>query len=163
MHLNNSNKCFSFDDVYPCPVCRLGQIKVLFLMDVMACELCRHMFTANLERQRLFRADRQPTRSWHWNGQTWIGGHAEGIKLDWIFWLSASAFVFFPPTLIQLLAYYLVSTPNTSEPWLPVVWTGLTFLFHLWIVVYAIIGFYQFSVGTYLRVMRQQWLSQKFH
>jgi len=39
--------------VYPCPVCRLGQLKALPTMDAIACDFCRHIFTVNLEKQQL--------------------------------------------------------------------------------------------------------------
>ncbi len=146
---------FSIDGVYPCPVCRLGQIKALPLMDAMACDLCRHIFTASMEKQRLFMADRQRSPIWCWNGRTWVGVHASGVELSWGYLLIAVAFVLLLPTLIGLSAYFLLSTPGTSESWLPAVWTGLTFLFHLGIIGYAVVGYYQFSIGTTLRVMRQ--------
>ena len=147
---------FNFDGTYPCPICRLGHIKVLPLMDAMACDLCRHIFTVSLEKQRLFMADRQPTRIWCWNGRTWVGAHAEGVELSWGYLLIAVAFVLLPPTLIGLSAYFLLETPGTSRSWLPAVWAGLTFLSHLGIIGCAVVGFYQFSIGTYLKVMRQR-------
>ena len=147
---------FNFNGTYPCPVCRLGQIKALPLMDAMACDSCRHIFTASLEKQRLFMADRQPSLIWCWNGRTWVGVHVEKVKLGWGYLLIAAAFVLLPPTLFGLSAYFLLSTPGTSKSWLPAIWTGLVFLSHLGLIGYAVIGFYQFSIGTYLRVMRQQ-------
>ena len=146
---------FNSNGTYPCPVCRLGQIKALPLMDAMACDSCRHIFTVALEKQRLFMADRQPTLIWCWNGRTWVGAHTEGVKLGWSYLLIAAAFVLLPPTLIGLSTYFLLKTPGTSKSWLPVVWTGLAFLCHLAIVGSAIVGFYQFSIGTYLKVMQQ--------
>lgn len=146
---------FNFQGTYPCPVCRLGQIKALPLMDAMACDSCRHIFKGYLEKQRLFLADRQPSPIWCWNGRTWVGVHAEGMKLSWGYLLIATAFVLLPPTLIGLSAYFLLETPDTSKSWLPGVWTGLTFLSHLGLIGCAVVGLYQFSIGTTLKVMRQ--------
>lgn len=146
---------FNYQGTYPCPVCRLGQIEALPLMDAMACNSCRHIFTATLEKQRLFMADRQPSSIWWWNGRTWVGTHVEGMKLGWGYLLIAATFVLLPPTLIGLSAYFLLETPGTSKSWVPGVWTGLTFLSHLGIIGCAVVGFYQFSIGAYLRVMRQ--------
>jgi hypothetical protein len=133
----------------------LGQIKALPLMDAMACDLSRHIFTATLEKQRLFLADRQPIQIWCWNGRTWVGVHADGVKLGWSYVLIATAFVLLPPTLIGLSAYFLLEPPDTSKFWLPGVWTGLTFLSHLEIIGCAVVGLYQFSIGTTLKVMWQ--------
>lgn len=124
-------------------------------MDAMACDSCRHIFTVSLEKQRLFLADRQPTQIWRWTGRTWIGAHVEEVELGWGYLLIAAGFVLLPPALIGLSAYFLLEAPGTYKSWLPVIWTGLTFLSHLGIIGCAVIGFYQFSVGTYLRVMRQ--------
>jgi len=129
-------------------------------MDAMACDLCRHIFTASLEKRRLFMADRQPSLIWCWNGRTWVGAHTEGMEVGWGYLLIAVAFVLLPPTLFWLSTYFLLETPGTSKSWLPAVWTGLIFLSHLGIIGSAVVGFYQFSVRTYLRVMRQHLLKR---
>ncbi len=147
---------FNYDGTYPCPVCRLGQIKALPLMDAMACDSCRHIFTASLEKQRLFMADRQPSLIWCWNGRTWVGAHTLGVEVGWGYLLIAVAFVLLPPTLFALSTYFLLETPGTSKSWLPAVWTGLIFLSHLGIIGFAVVGFYQFSIRTYLRVIRHR-------
>ena len=152
---NLVTEVFNYQGTYPCPVCRLGQIKSLPLIDAMACDSCRHIFTVSLEKQRLFMADRQPAQIWRWNGRTWVGAHTEGVELGWNYLLIASAFVLLPPTLVWLQAYFLLETSSKSESWLPAVWTFLTFLSHLGIIGCAVVGFYQFSIGTSLRVMRQ--------
>ena len=152
---------FNYQGTYPCPVCRLGQIKALALMDAMACDSCRHIFNGYIEKQRLFLADRQPTQIWCWNGRTWVGAHAEGVKLGWGYLLIAAAFVLLPPTLIGLSAYFLLETTDRAESWLPGVWTGLTFLSHLGIIGCAVVGFYQFSIGITLKVMRQHLLGKR--
>lgn len=146
---------FSLDEVYPCPVCRLGQLKALSMMDAMACNSCRHIFTASLDLQRLLMADRQPTLIWYWNGQTWLGAHTLDMKLGWGYLLIAVAFVILPPALIALSAYFLLQTPGTSNSWLPPIWAGLAFLCHLAMIGCAVVGFYQFSIATYLKVMQR--------
>lgn len=145
--------------VYPCPACRLGQIQALSLMDAMACNACRHIFTANLEKQRLLMVDRSPPLVWHWNGRNWTGAHVEGVKLGWRYWLIAVAFVLLPPTLIGLSAYAFVTAPGASPPLLSIVWTGLTFSLHLALIGCSVIGFYQLPVGTYFSVMARNLFS----
>jgi hypothetical protein len=150
---------FNEQGFYPCPACRLGQIQALPLMDAMACNACRHIFTANLEKQRLLMVDRSPLLVWHWNGRNWTGAHVEGVKLNWRYWLIAIAFVLLPPTLIGVSAYALVTESGASPPLLSIVWTALTFLLHLALIGRSIIGFYRFPVGTYFSVMGRKLFS----
>ncbi|NJO39185.1 MAG: hypothetical protein HC769_22465 [Cyanobacteria bacterium CRU_2_1] len=151
---------FNEQGVYPCPACRLGQIQALSLMDAMACNTCRHIFTANLQRQWLLMVDRSPPLVWHWNGRNWTGAHVEGVKLGWRYWLSAVAFVLLPPTLIGVSAYALVTASGASPPLLSIVWTGLTFLLHLALIGRSIIGFYRFPVRTYFSTVGRNLFSR---
>lgn len=149
-----------YQGVYPCPVCRLGQIIAISLMDALACDCCNHIFTADLERQVLKMADRQPPLTWRWNGRNWIGAHLEGVQWGWLYWLFALALVVLPTALIGLAAYTFPPTPGSRLSWLPIVWTGLTFLSHLAIVGWLAIEFYQFPVWAYLRIRRRQLLGR---
>lgn len=152
------NKSYRLGDreVYPCPVCRLSQLKTMPMMDAMACDCCNHIFTTDLERQLIKMADRQPPLSWHWNGKTWTGAHLEGVEWGWSYWLFAVALVLLPTSLIGMAAYTFPPTPDTTLSWLPAAWTGLTFLSHLAIVLWLVIEFYQLPIWAYLRVWRQR-------
>ncbi len=152
----NKSDRLNYQEVYPCPVCRLGQLQAMSLMDAMACESCRHIFTLDLERQLLKMPDRQPPLIWGWNGRNWTGAHLEGVEWGWTYWLLAMAFVIFPPTLIGLAAYTFPPEPGSTLSWLPIAWTGLTFLLHLAIIGWLVMEFYQFPVRVYLRVRWQQ-------
>lgn len=153
-----ADKYLSYQDAYPCPVCRLGQIESLALMDALACNFCQHIFTANLEKQQLQMADRQPPLTWSWNGRAWVGAHLKGVDLGWGYVLTAALLIILPPTLIGLAAYTFPTTPSSTLFWLPALWTVLAFLSHLAIVGWLVIEFYQFPVGMYLRAMRQRLL-----
>ncbi|HAA32959.1 MAG TPA: hypothetical protein DCE56_41120 [Cyanobacteria bacterium UBA8553] len=152
----NSAKFLSYQDVYPCPICRLSQLKVMSLMDAMACDSCHHIFTADLQRQQLKMADRQPPLTWYWNGKNWTGAHLEGVEWGKIYWFFALAIVVFPTSIIGLAAYTFPPTPGSTLSWLPFAWTGLTFVSHLSLVGWLVAEFYQFPVRTYLRVRLQQ-------
>lgn len=157
---SSTNKAisFSYQGIYPCPVCRLGHIRAMPFMDALACEFCNQIFTANLERQQLKMPSRQPPLIWHWNGRNWTGAQLEGVELGLGYQLAAIALVALPTTFIGLAAYFFPPTPGTPLFWLPAVWTGLTFLSHLGIIGWLAIEVYQFPVGMYLRVMRQHLL-----
>ena len=153
----NSNKLasFNYQGIYPCPVCRLGQISGMPLMDAMACDFCDQIFTADLEKQQLKMPSRQPPLIWRWNGRIWTGAHLEGVELGWGYWLAALVLVILPPSLIGLTLYTFPPTPGTPLSWLPYVWTGLAFLSHVGIIGWLVVEFYQFPVGAYLRIRRQ--------
>ena len=153
MNSIDTSKSLNQQDVYPCPVCRLGQIQTMALMDVMACNTCHHIFMPNLEKQRLSTVDYASPLMWHWNGKNWIGTHVEGMKLGWEYWLIAVIFVVSPPTLIGLLTYVSVQHSGDYPPVFSIVWLGLTLLLHFSLVALSLIGFYRFPVGTYLRVL----------
>jgi hypothetical protein len=157
---NNNSHPFSYQEVYPCPVCRFTQLKAMPLMEAMACDTCRHIFTPDLERQLLKMADRHPPLTWSWNGRHWTGAHLEGVEWGGVYWLFAVALVVLPTTIIGLSAYTFPSSPDSALSWLPFVWTGLTFLSHLAIVGWLVMEFYQFPIRAFLRARRQQLLGR---
>lgn len=153
---SHDHPCLNFEDAYPCPVCRLGQIRNLPLMDAFACDLCNHIFEANLERQQISMVSRQPALIWRWNGSQWVEAQLEGMELSWGYTLAAIALVAIPTALMGLAIYAFPPTPGTPLFWIPYVWAGLVFLSHLGIIVWLVIEFYQFPVGVYLRAIRQR-------
>lgn len=144
----------SYQGVYTCPVCRHGEISAIALMDAFACDFCRHIFTANLEKQLLKMADSSQPLTWHWNGRNWQGVHRAGVELDGGIWVLAIAFIILPPTLVGLSAYLFPPLPGSPLSWLPTFWTGLTFVSHLTCVVWLIVEYYQFPVFAFLRTWR---------
>ncbi|NEP80688.1 MAG: hypothetical protein F6K39_22445 [Okeania sp. SIO3B3] len=148
----NVNKDLSVEEVYTCPVCYHGQISAMILMDAFACNFCNHIFTADLVRQSLKIADSSSNLSWRWNGRNWKVDYPN-VELSWIIKLLAVVFVILPTTLIGLTAYFYPPIPGTPLCWLPRVWTVLTFLFHLLIIVNIFIDYYQFPVRLYLKAV----------
>lgn len=151
---------FSYQGIYPCPICRLDQLKAIPLMEAMACDCCRHIFSVNLERQQLKMVDRHPPLSWNWNGKSWKGAHLEEVEWGWTSWLFAIGFIVLPTTLIWTTAYTFPPEPGSRLSWLPTAWIGLTFLSHLGIIAWLVTEFYQFPVRVYLRARWQQLFSR---
>ncbi|NJM45878.1 MAG: hypothetical protein HC860_06610 [Alkalinema sp. RU_4_3] len=68
LSLNPASLKLNYSDRYRCPLCQHGTLSSLILMDVFACDFCRHMFTANLENQVLRVEDSLQNLAWRWNG-----------------------------------------------------------------------------------------------
>ncbi|MEB3178538.1 MAG: hypothetical protein VKL59_05785 [Nostocaceae cyanobacterium] len=147
---------FHFQGVYPCPVCRVGQIVNMPLMEAMSCDFCQQIFTVNLEKQTLKMPSRQPPLVWQWNGKNWTEARLEGVELVWGYWLAAAIFVLLPTSLIGLVAYLLSPSASTPLYWMPYVWTGLTFFSHLLIILWLLMEIYQVPLNAYFRGMRQR-------
>ncbi|MDJ0553491.1 MAG: hypothetical protein QNJ68_03445 [Microcoleaceae cyanobacterium MO_207.B10] len=153
------HKNFNFEEIYTCPVCYHGQISGITLMDAFSCNFCNHIFTADLVEKSLKIADSYSPLVWRWNGRRWEGNHPN-MKWSWAIKLLAVAFVLLPTTLMGLAAYTFPPMPGSTLCWLPIVWTGLTFISHLIIMVSLVISYYQFPLKLYLQsVGRNMWFS----
>ena len=146
----------SYQETYPCPVCRCGDLSNIALMDAFGCDVCRHIFTIHPERQLLKMADREPSITWRWNGQNWKGEHIGNLEITWVYGLAALLLILFPPTLIGLSAFLFPPISGGFWAWFPIIWTAITFLSHLLLVLWLIAEAYQFPVFLYLRSRWQQ-------
>jgi hypothetical protein len=146
----------SYQETYPCPVCRCGDLSNIALMDAFGCDVCRHIFTIHPERQLLKMADREPSITWRWNGQNWKGEHIGNLEITWVYGLAALLLILFPPTLIGLSAFLFPPISGRFWAWFPIIWTAITFLSHLLLVLWLIAEAYQFPVFLYLRSRWQQ-------
>lgn len=149
---------FHYQGIYPCPVCRVGKVSHMPLMEAMACDFCQQIFTVNLEQQQLAMPSRQPPLVWRWNGFNWTEAHLEGVEFGWGYVLAAVGFILLPTTLIGVIAYNFPPNPDVPLSWVPYVWTGLTFLSHLLIIVWLLIEIYQIPIRAYLRAVQQRLL-----
>ncbi|MDJ0714469.1 MAG: hypothetical protein QNJ54_09640 [Prochloraceae cyanobacterium] len=152
----NFKKNLTYSDVYNCPVCRHGEISAIPLMEAFACNFCRHIFTANLEKQLLKMADSQIPLTWRWDGQNWRGMQRQGFEVGWFYWIAGMAFVMIPPTIVGVGAYLFPPLPSDPLFWFPFVWTPLTFLCHLACLLWLVVEYYQFPVLMYLGAITQR-------
>jgi rubredoxin len=159
-HAAAPERPLDYHDSFPCPVCRYGKISTLSLMDAFACDFCRHIFTANLEQQSLKMIDSSLPLTWYWNGGQWQGTARSGVETGWETWVLATAFVIFPPALVGVSAYLFPPLPGSPLSWLPVFWTGLTFLLHLACVLWLVVEYYQFPLLIFMRTWTQQLLQR---
>lgn len=125
------------------------------LMEAMSCDFCHEIFTINLESQKIKMPSRQPPLVWHWNGWKWNQAQLEGVELGWGYILAAIAFIIFPTSLIAIGAYYFPPRPDVPLSWIPYIWTVLTFLLHLSIIIWIFIEVYQIPIEAYWRAIMQ--------
>jgi hypothetical protein len=155
MSSKKSASHFRGDGVYSCPVCRHGEIWAMPLMDTLACNFCRHIFTYDQNQQSLTMADSASPVTWRWNGRGWRGAHRDGIELGWGVGLAAIALVLLPTTLVALSAYIFPPISGSAFSWVPTFWIGLTFLAHCAFVASVVVEYYQFPVFAYLQAMQR--------
>jgi hypothetical protein len=158
LNSKDKNDRLELHGVYTCPVCRHGKIQAIPLMEAFACDLCHHIFTANFERQLLKMVDSQIPLTWYWNGKVWKGIQRENFEFGWGYFIAGTAFVGIPTSIIALATYLFPTIPGSNLYWLPITWTVLTFLCHLFCLIWLIVEYYQFPVFLYLRsVSRRVW------
>lgn len=153
---------FHDQGIYPCPVCRHGEITAMPLMDAFACNFCQHIFTTNFDKQVLKMVDSQLPLSWYWNGKNWKGIQREGAEFGWGYVVAGTIFVFFPTSIIALGAYLFPPLPNSPLSWLPLAWIVLTFLSHLFCLVWLVIEYYQFPIFLYVRAIKRRFFANDY-
>lgn len=138
-----------------CPVCRHGKIDSMPLMDTLACDLCRHIFTFDTVQQSISMADSVAPLTWQWRDRTWQGARRQGAEINWGIGCVGLALIVLPTALIALSTYVFPPIPGSSLYWVPYVWIVLTFLCHFYFMATAIVAYYQIPVRAYLRAIVQ--------
>lgn len=151
----------NYQDTYPCPVCRHGQISALTLMDAFACSFCRHIFTANLREQSIRVEDSSQPVTWRWNGRTWQAATPVDVNLNLVIWLVGVALVLLPPALIWLSSHTFPPMAGSRWAWFPLIWVGLTFASHFLFVAWLLVEHYQLPIYVAWKVRCQDWLSRR--
>ncbi|MEE3715466.1 hypothetical protein V2H45_01765 [Tumidithrix elongata RA019] len=146
---------FNADRRYPCPVCWRGEIATMPLMDTLGCNFCNHIFIFEPPQQTLKMADSNASLVWEWNGNTWQNANRQLAELSWGLGLAGIALVVFPTTIMALSAYAFAPEPDVSLAWVPLVWTILTFICHLYFVLAIAADYYQFPLLSYLRIIKR--------
>jgi hypothetical protein len=149
---------FNYHGDYPCPVCRVGKISHMPMMEAMSCDFCQQIFTVNIEQQQLKMPSRQPPLVWRWNGFTWTEAQLEGVEFGWGYIIGALAFVILPTSLIGIIAYNFPPSSQVPLSWVPYLWTVLTFISHFTIILWLFIEVYQIPIRAYLRAIRERLL-----
>ena len=147
---------FDYKGEYPCPLCRVGKITHLTLMEAMSCDFCHQIFSVDIEQQQIKMPSRQPPLIWNWNGFHWTEAQLEGVELGWGYVLAALAFIFIPTMFVGGIAYNFPPKSDMPLTWIPSIWTGFTFLCHFIIIFWLFIEIYQIPVMAYWRALQQR-------
>jgi ribosomal protein L37AE/L43A len=150
----------NYSDRYRCPLCQHGTLSSLVLMDVFACDFCRHMFTANLENQVLRVEDSLQNLAWRWNGQRWLGiGQGDG-DLSGIMWFFCLGLMIFPALLVGLPMLIFEPLPGSAASWFPQFWFVATLLVHLGLGGWPLMEYHQFSPYIAAKTRFRIWRSR---
>lgn len=154
---NLDSKALSYQETYQCPACRSGQLNAIALMDVFACDFCRHMFTANLQTQSVHLADSLSPMAWQWQGSGWRAAH-HGSTSAALIWAFCSGLTVVPVALIALSNYVFPPLEGSN---FPLMWIALTWVSHSAMALWLLAEYHRWpwyvSSGIRWRRWREQW------
>lgn len=152
-------KTLQYESSYPCPVCRQGQIRCLCMMEAFSCDLCDRIFSSDLSQQSLkLETGRGPrAKQWYWQGDRWNSKPQITGGLTVVLQFFSLAIVALPTTLIGLSSYMFPPLPTQESIAFPVIWTGLTCISHLAIVLWFWLNYCQISMGAIISIRLQRW------
>lgn len=119
-------KGLAYEESYRCPACGSGELNAIAMMDVFACNFCRHMFTANLQTQSVQIADSLQPMAWQWNGWRWRTAQQNSTTAALV-WSFASVLTVVPVAIIAISNYIFPPLEGSN---FPLMWTGLTLSCH---------------------------------
>ncbi len=146
-----------FENTYQCPACGSGELSAIALMDVFACDFCRHMFTANLQTQSVQLADSLQPKAWQWNGWKWRIAHQQTDTAAALVWVFGGVLTVMPVALIALSNYVF---PPLDSSNFPMMWTGLTLISHGAMSGWLLAEYHQWPWYISGRIRLQRWREQ---
>lgn len=149
----------AYEGSYRCPACASGNLSAIALMDVFACDFCRHLFSANLETQSVHLADSLQPMAWRWNGWNWRTAQQSDTAAG-IVWAFTVGLTLAPVGIIALSNYVF---PPLDSSGFPKAWTVLTLICHSAIALWLLAEYYRWPwyVSGRVRIdrLRERWLA----
>lgn len=144
---------------YPCPICRHGRVAPMPLMETaMACDFCRHLFTAQFSAQILRVEDSAQPLSWQWGGRSWQPVRpGTWATLTPTLWVAAAVLAVLPATIIALAQYIFPPLPDSRGSALGPWWLALTAIAHFCLVSWVLLEHYQLASYVSLKLRLQGW------
>lgn len=160
--LNQSNGDLSLGEIYPCPICRRGQVAAMPMMEVLACNFCSHVFAIAPDRHKLLMADNAAPIAWQWDGMNWKNAKRQGENLSMFTALIGVTLVVLPTALVGLAGYTFAPLDDSPLGWVPPVWTVLTCICHLYFVAAFVTEYYQLPIFAYRRAILRHLFGNAF-
>lgn len=150
-----TQRLLDLNDVFPCPVCRHGQIQALVLTEAFACGFCRHILSADLPQQTVKVIDSNQAIAWIWNGHRWRLQNGASTEMSAIVLITAGVLTIVPASIVWLSGLLFPPLTSASSITFPMMWAFLTFLTHLGLVLWLVGEHYQipFYVATKFRLL----------
>ncbi len=153
-----SNRPLDLSSIYPCPICRHGNIEAMVLTEAFACDFCRHILSVNLPQQEVQVLDSTQAIAWKWDGQHWrIARSGKQGDLSGLVVLTSILLIALPASLVGLAGF--IFPPMNPAPRLSFanLWALLTLLAHAGLVLWLLGEYYQipFYIATKVRLLRQ--------
>lgn len=113
-----------FNQSYPCPVCRQGQLRPIVLTEAMGCDRCQQIFVLKADQTTLEQVSMATAtqRTWCWTGRGWYPAGNHEQERIWRIVLGVFFLVIIP---LVLAIPILLNTPGR---WGIVVLIGLTII-----------------------------------
>jgi hypothetical protein len=160
---SSATKRLDLEETYPCPACGSGELSAIALMDIFACNFCRHVFTTNLQAQSLHLADSLQPMAWQWNGKRWRTAQ-QGDTSAAVVWIFAAVLTVLPVSLIAISNYVFPALESSKDSAsFPLTWTALTLLSHGFMSGWLLAEYHRWPwyVGSRVRLRRwkERWSS----
>lgn len=153
-----SKATLDYRDVYPCPICRHGDLSALLMTEAFSCNFCRHIFTANVEENTVRVEDSSQPLNWRWNGRSWQAVHRDDLDLTLVLWIIGVVLIVFPPSLVHVICQSM-RPPFTALTSLA--WTTVTFLLHTTLVLWLLAEHYHFAPYVSGKAQLRTWLDKR--
>ena len=156
-------RSLNYHDVYPCPICRHGQLSALTLMDALACNACHHIFTADLKNQSVRVEDISQPSVWRWNGLSWQIARPRDGEIAVTIWLVVGvAIALISATLVWLMTYLFPPLEGSKGFWIPQIWPVATLSTHLvLLVLWPLAEYFQLPFYVALKIRIQTLLARR--
>lgn len=150
-------KLLAYEENYRCPACASGDLSAIALMDVFACDFCRHIFSVNLKAQSVYLADSLQTMAWYWDGWHWKTAQQNDTAASLV-WAFTIGLTIAPVGIIALSNYVF---PPLDSSGFPKAWTVLTLICHSLIALWLLAEYHRWpwyvSSGIRLNRLRARW------
>lgn len=148
------------DRTYHCPICRHGQMQELTLMDVFACNFCRHIFEVNLEQQTVQVVDSTQPMVWRWGGHRWQPVYQGNWDMTLMLWVVLLALMIVPAGLVAASAYVFPPLEGSTGQHFPLYWAIGTLITHAIMVFWLLAEYYQAPLYVSTKIRLRRWIEQ---